>query len=166
MYRTAIMVVFNTVGCLVIGYPLAYWISRKTGKRKTLFIVLLMVPFLSSFLIRTYAWMIILGDNGLLNSLLMKLHLIHQPLHVLYTMKAVGLGLIYDYLPFMVLPLFVSIEKIDRSLIEASKDLGAGKWVTFRRVTPAPQYPWHRRGLYVGRYPHDGRVCDPLHPGR
>jgi spermidine/putrescine transport system permease protein len=145
---TAQMVVANTVGCLLIGFPLAYFISLKSGKRKTLFVLLVMMPFWTSFLIRTFAWKIILDDGGLLNNWLVDLHMRTRgnPIHLMYTNKAVYAGLIYDYLPFMVLPLFVSIEKIHRSLFEASKDLGAGKWTTFRRVTLPLSLP----GIFAG----------------
>jgi spermidine/putrescine transport system permease protein len=145
---TAQMVVTNTLGCLILGYPLAYFISRKTGKRKTVFVLLVMLPFWTSFLIRAYAWLTILSNGGLLNTLLLKLHLMgsNTPMNIMFTNKSVIAGLIYDYLPFMVLPLFVSIEKIDRSLFEASKDLGAGKWVTFWRVT----LPLSMPGIFAG----------------
>jgi spermidine/putrescine transport system permease protein len=160
-WRTAIMVAINTVGCLLLGYPFAYWISRKTGKRKALFVILLMVPFWTSFLIRTYSWMSILGDQGLINHWLTSLGIIHQPLHIMNTVNAVAIGLIYSYLPFMVLPLFVSIEKIDRSLFEASKDLGAGKWTTFRRVTLPLSVPGIVAGCMLVAIPTTGEFVIP-----
>lgn len=160
-WRTTIMVVGNTVGCLVLGYPLAYWISLKTGKRKTLFVVLLMLPFWTSFLIRTYSWMTILGDQGLVNTWLIDLGVLKEPLQIMYTLKAVTVGLVYDYLPFMVLPLFVSIEKIDRSLFEASKDLGAGKWTTFRRVTLPLSMPGIVAGCMLVAIPTTGEFVIP-----
>jgi len=134
-WRTILMVVGNTVGCLVIGYPVAYWISRKTGRRKGLFILLLMVPFWTSFLVRTYSWMILLGEEGLINEFLMRLGVIESALTLLNTFPAVMIGLVYTYLPFMILPVFVSIDQIDLSLSEASQDLGAGKWSTLWHVT-------------------------------
>ena len=160
---TAQMVITNTLGCLVLGYPLAYFISRKTGKRKTVFVLLVMLPFWTSFLIRTYAWMTILGNGGLLNTFLLKLHLIgsNTPMNIMFTNKAVIAGLIYDYLPFMVLPLFVSIEKIDRSLFEASKDLGAGKWVTFWRVTLPLSLPGIFAGSMLVAIPTTGEFVIP-----
>jgi spermidine/putrescine transport system permease protein len=140
------MVLINTLGCLVLGYPLAYFISVKSGKRKTLFVLLIMLPFWTSFLVRTYAWITILNDNGLLNGWMQSLGMIDEPIKMLYTNFAVYLVLIYDYLPFMVLPLFVGIEKIHKSLYEASKDLGAGKWTTLRRVT----IPLSMPGIFAG----------------
>ncbi len=161
---TAQMVVTNTLGCLILGYPLAYFISRKTGKRKTVFVLLVMLPFWTSFLIRTYAWMTILGNGGLLNTFLLKMHLIgsNTPMNIMFTNKAVIAGLIYDYLPFMVLPLFVSIEKIDRSLFEASKDLGAGKWVTFWRVTLPLSMPGIFAGSMLVAIPTTGEFVIPV----
>jgi len=160
-WHTALMVVGNTVGCLLLGYPMAYWISRKTGKRKTLFVLLLMLPFWTSFLIRTYSWMTILGDQGLLNTWLKDLGIIKHPIEIMYTLKAVTIGIVYDYLPFMVLPLFVSIEKIDRSLFEASKDLGAGKWTTFRRVTLPLSMPGIIAGCMLVAIPTTGEFVIP-----
>lgn len=161
---TARMVVTNTVGCLILGYPLAYFISRKTGKRKTVFVLLVMLPFWTSFLIRTYAWMTILGNGGLLNTFLLKLHLIgtNTQMNIMFTNKAVIAGLIYDYLPFMVLPLFVSIEKIDRSLFEASKDLGGGKWVTFWKVTLPLSMPGIFAGSMLVAIPTTGEFVIPV----
>jgi spermidine/putrescine transport system permease protein len=159
--RTATMVIGNTVGCLILGYPLAYFISLKSGKRKTLYLLLVMLPFWTSFLIRTYAWITILGDQGLLNRWLQALHVINDPIQIMYTTKAVTAGLIYDYLPFMVLPLFVSIEKISRSLFEASKDLGATKWVTFRKVTLPLTVPGIVAGCMLTAIPTTGEFVIP-----
>jgi len=160
-FRTAVLVVVNTAGCLLLGFPLAYFISTKSGKRKTLCVLLVMLPFWTSFLIRTYAWMNILGDSGVLNNLLIKLHLIGQPMHIMYTQKAVYAGVIYDYLPFMVLPLFVSIEKILPSWNEASKDLGAGKWTTFFRVTLPLSVPGIVAGCMLTAIPTTGEFVIP-----
>jgi spermidine/putrescine transport system permease protein len=161
---TAEMVLFNTLGCLLIGFPLAYFISIKSGKRKTLFVLLVMLPFWTSFLIRTFAWKIILDDGGLLNNWFVDLGMRAKgnPVHIIYTTKAVYAGLIYDYLPFMVLPLFVSIEKIHRSLFEASKDLGGGKWTTFRRVTLPLSLPGIFAGSMLVAIPTTGEFVIPV----
>jgi spermidine/putrescine transport system permease protein len=162
-WLTAQMVLVNTIGCLAIGFPLAYFISLKSGKRKTLFVLLVMLPFWTNFLIRTFAWKIILDDGGLLNAWLVDLHMRVKgnPVHIMNTAKAVYAGLIYDYLPFMVLPLFVSIEKIHRSLFEASKDLGAGKWTTFRRVTLPLSLPGIFAGSMLVAIPTTGEFVIP-----
>ena len=124
----------GTIGCLLVGLPLAYFLATRAGRRKGLLILLLVIPFWTSFLIRTYSWMIVLGpDNGLAG--------IIQGLTgddrfgILGTQVAVLIGLVYGYLPLMVFPLYVTLERMDRSLVEASKDLGAGRWATFRQVT-------------------------------
>jgi spermidine/putrescine transport system permease protein len=155
------MVLANTIGCLVLGYPLAYFISVKSGKRKTLFVLLIMLPFWTSFLVRTYAWITILNNNGLLNGWMKSLGLIEEPVAMLYTTSAVYLVLIYDYLPFMVLPLFVGIEKIHKSLYEASKDLGAGKWTTLRRVTLPLSMPGIFAGCMLVAIPTTGEFVVP-----
>jgi ABC-type spermidine/putrescine transport system permease subunit I len=166
-WRTTIMVVGNTLGCLLLGFPLAYFISRKTGRRKTLFLLMVMIPFWTSFLIRTYSWGTVLGDQGLLNSFLQRLGLVSEsePLRLWPSSTAVWVALIYDYLPFMVLPLFVSIEKIDRSLFEASKDLGAGKWTTFRRVTLPLSLPGIMAGCMLVAIPTTGEFVIPAIAG-
>jgi spermidine/putrescine transport system permease protein len=125
----------TTAICLLLGYPLAYFIaSCREGARNGL-LLLVMIPFWTSFLIRTYAWITILGHDGLLNSLLTSTRLLAAPADLLYTPGAVVLGLIHNYLPFMVLPIYASLEKLDRSLVEAAYDLGAGPWRTLRAVT-------------------------------
>ena len=158
---TAQMVVLNTVGCLVIGYPLAYFISVKSGRRKTLFVLLVMLPFWTSFLIRTYAWITILSNGGLLNNWLNSLGVLNGDLNFMYTQKAVFVGLVYDYLPFMVLPLFVGIEKIHKSLYEASKDLGAGKWTTLMKVTVPLSLPGIFAGCMLTAVPTTGEFVVP-----
>lgn len=125
--------VVGTILCLLVGLPLAYYIATRAGRRKGLFIVLLVVPFWTSFLIRTYAWLTILGPEGIAGAWG---GVIGDPtFRVLGTEWAVQLGLVYGYLPLMVFPLYVTLERMDRSLVEASKDLGAGRWATFRQIT-------------------------------
>jgi spermidine/putrescine transport system permease protein len=125
----------TTAVCLVLGYPLAYFIASCRESAREGLLLLVMIPFWTSFLIRTYAWITILGHDGLLNSLLVSTHLLATPADLLYTPGAVVLGLIHNYLPFMVLPIYASLEKLDRTLPEAAYDLGAGPWRTFRSVT-------------------------------
>jgi spermidine/putrescine transport system permease protein len=127
------MAIAGTIGCLLVGLPLAYFIATRARKRKGLLILLLVIPFWTSFLIRTYSWLIILGkDNlgGLIGTV------IGDPdFRILGTPFAVLLGLVYGYLPLMVFPLYVTLERMDRTLVEASKDLGAARWATFRQIT-------------------------------
>lgn len=124
----------TTAICLVLAFPLALFISR-SGPRKNLYLSLVILPFWTSFLIRTYAWMFLLRDTGLINTVLEKLHLIRQPLPLLYNDGAVILGLVYAYLPFAVLPIYATIERMDPSLLEAAADLGARPWQALARVT-------------------------------
>lgn len=123
----------GTVLCLLIGLPLAYFIATRAGRRKGLLIILLVIPFWTSFLIRTYAWLMILGPDGLAGPIGDLIGV--QDFRILGTEFAVQLGLVYGYLPLMVFPLYVTLERMDRRLVEASKDLGAGRLATFRQVT-------------------------------
>jgi spermidine/putrescine transport system permease protein len=121
------------LGCVVFGFPLALFISR-AGARKNLYLQLVILPFWTSFLVRTYAWMFLLRDTGLINSALKALGIIHEPLPLLYNNGAVFVGLVYGYLPFVVLPLYATLERLDKTLLEASADLGAKPWETLTRV--------------------------------
>jgi len=125
----------TTVLSILIGYPIAYWISRYGGRRKVLLLILVMLPFWTSYLIRTYAWMIILRDNGVLNSLLQAVGLTSDPIPFLNTDFSVVLGMTYGFLPFAILPLFVSIDRMDPHLVEAGRDLFASGRAAFLHVT-------------------------------
>jgi spermidine/putrescine transport system permease protein len=122
----------GTILCLLVGFPLAYYLATRAGPQRSLLLVLVVVPFWTSFLIRTYAWLTILGNNGI-PAWLDTVGFGHVVL--LNTPFAVLLGIVYNYLPLMVFPLYVSLERLDKRLLEASKDLGAGRWATFRQVT-------------------------------
>ena len=124
----------TTILSLAIGYPIAYWISRYGGRRKTLLLILVMLPFWTSYLIRTYAWQIILRDNGVLNSLLQAVGLTHEPIILMNTDVSVILGMTYGFLPFAILPLFVSIDRLDANLIAAGRDLYASGRAVFLHV--------------------------------
>ncbi len=124
----------TTAICLVVGYPVAYCIGRAGAKWRQRLLLLVMIPFWTSFLIRTYAWITILKQEGLLNGALQALSLAHAPLELLYTPLAVIIGLVYAYLPFMILPIYGSVEKLDGAVIEAAHDLGAGPWRVFLSV--------------------------------
>jgi spermidine/putrescine transport system permease protein len=135
-WRSLWMAVLTTALCLLISYPVAYLVAVRAPRRwKGLLLGLVVVPFWTSFLIRTYAWMFILRTEGLLNAVLLGAGVTHRPLELLYTPFAVMVGLVYGELPFMILPLYASLEKLDRSLLEAASDLGAGGAGVFRRVT-------------------------------
>jgi spermidine/putrescine transport system permease protein len=124
-----------TILSLAIGYPIAYWISRYGGRHKALLLVLVMLPFWTSYIIRTYAWMIILRDNGVANSVLQAVGITSEPIILLNTDFSVVLGMTYGFLPFAILPLFVSIDRLDPALIAAARDLYASGREAFLRVT-------------------------------
>jgi spermidine/putrescine transport system permease protein len=125
----------TTILSLAIGYPIAYWISRYGGRHKALLLILVMLPFWTSYLIRTYAWMIILRDNGVANSALQAVGLTSEPLILLNTDFSVILGMTYGFLPFAILPLYVSIDRLDPALVAAARDLYASGRGAFLRVT-------------------------------
>ncbi len=125
----------TTVFSIAIAYPVAYWISRYGGRRKVLLLVLVMLPFWTSWVIRTYAWMMILGDDGVLNGVLAGLGVVDEPVTILNTDFAVVLGMTYGFLPFAILPLYVSIDRLDPELVAAARDLYADGRAAFRHVT-------------------------------
>ena len=129
------LALITTVLSIGLGYPIAYWISRYGGDRKILLLILVMLPFWTSYLIRTYAWMIILRDNGVLNGVLRAMGLVDQPLVLLNTDISVILGMTYGFLPFAILPLFVSIDRLDQNLVQAARDLYSSGRAAFLHVT-------------------------------
>ena len=138
----------STLLCLLIGYPMAYAIARSSRQMQTVYLLLIMMPTWTAILIRVYAWMTILGngENGLLNSFLLWLGIIDAPLRLLNTPLAVYIGIVYSYLPFMVLPLYANLVKHDQSLLEAASDLGARRFTSFWRIT----VPLSKNGVIAG----------------
>ena len=120
---------------LLIGYPVAYFIAQLDEKKKSIAIVLIIIPFWISSLLRTYGWMILLGNTGIINNILMKLNIIKQPISMMYKFSTVLVGTAYMLIPFMIISIYNSVDKLDKSLIEASYDLGASKAKTFFRIT-------------------------------
>ena len=144
--RSIVYAGLTTIICLVVGYPVAWFIGRAPEGRRNLLLTLVMIPFWTSFLIRTYAWITILSTNGLLNGFLLYTHLIAEPFEMLYTPGAVVLGLVYSYLPFLILPVYGSVEKLDNALVEAAFDLGAGPVRAFQKII----LPLTRPGIVAG----------------
>jgi len=126
--------VLTTVICMVIGYPVAYFIGRSSPRMRNILITLVMIPFWTSFLIRTYAWITILSKEGLVNAFLIAAKIVPEPVALMYTPFASVLGLVYNYLPFMILPIYTSVERLDGAMIEAAHDLGAGPLRAFSKV--------------------------------
>ena len=166
--RSIVYAALTTVICLLAGYPVAYLIGRADERWRNLLLMAVMVPFWTSFLIRTYAWVTILKSEGLLNSLLIQLQLIAEPLEMLYTPGAVVLGLVYTFLPFMILPIYTSVEKLEGALIEAALDLGAGPLRAFSRVIVPLTSPGIAAGVLLVFVPALGiyAVNDILGGGR
>ena len=133
--RSVKLAVLTVAICLLAGYLIAYWIAFYGGRRKNLFIFLVILPFLTSYLVRIYAWIALLSDHGLINNFLISLHVIDEPLSLLHNETAVLIGLVYTYLPFMILPLYASLERLDRSVLEAASDLGATARERFVQIT-------------------------------
>ena len=144
--RSIGIAVISTAVCVVLGFPISWWMARLPTRGQQLMVLLILIPFWTNILVRLYAWMFLLGGQGLLNSLAIKLGILHQPIEILYTWKAILLGFVYGQLPFMILPLYASLEKIDKNLIEAANDLYASPWQVFWRVI----LPLSKPGLVAG----------------
>lgn len=132
LFRSAWLALLTTVICLVVGYPFSYFLATRSPKVRNILLVLVMIPFWSNFLVRNFAWRVILGNDGIVTQITEAIGL--GATEILFTPTAVVLGLVYGYLPFMILPLYAAIERIDLRLIEASRDLYASGWQTFRKV--------------------------------
>ena len=140
------MAFFSTLLCLLIGYPMAYAIANARKEMQTVLVLLIMMPTWTAILIRVYAWMGILSNNGLLNGFLMSMGLINEPLQILNTNIAVYIGVVYSYLPFMILPLYANLVKHDQSLLEAASDLGSSTFNSFWKIT----VPLSKNGIIAG----------------
>jgi spermidine/putrescine transport system permease protein len=179
-WRSLLMAVTNTVICLLIGFPFAYWIARRPARWRNFLVLLVMIPFWTNFLVRTYAWMLILRDSGLINNFwTVTLHeqavLLSDrapffawlaeasaaKLPLLFNTPAVMLGLFYGFLPFMVLPLYATMEKLDWSLLEAAADLGAGRWQSLSRVLIPLTTPGIAAGSIIVFIPSLGAYVTP-----
>ncbi len=136
----------STLLCLLIGYPMAYFIACAKPGTRNLLIMAVMLPFWTSLLLRVYAWIGILKTNGLLNNLLLSLGLIHTPLSLYHTNTAVYIGIVYSYLPFLIMPLYAHLVKMDSTLLEAAYDLGAKPWKAFLQIT----LPLSKNGIIAG----------------
>jgi spermidine/putrescine transport system permease protein len=146
-WRTIWIAVATTVLCAVVSYPVAYYIALRAPARwKRILLVMTVIPFWTSFLIRTYAWMLLLRSEGVINSALMSTGLINDPLKLLYNDFAVLVGQVYGELPFMILPIYVALERLDNRLLEAAQDLGANRFWAFVKVT----LPLSKPGLMAG----------------
>lgn len=152
---------FSTLICLALGYPMAYAISRASKTTQSILLLIIILPFWTSFLLRVYALEGIIRDGGILNTVLLKLGLVSHPLKIMRTSVAVYLGIIYSYLPFMVLPLFATLEKLDNTLLEAAADLGSPPWKAFLDVTVPQSIPGVIAGSMLVFIPAVGEFVIP-----
>jgi putrescine transport system permease protein len=152
---------FATLICLALGYPMAYAISRASKTTQSILLLIIILPFWTSFLLRVYALEGIIRDGGILNTVLLRLGLISHPLKIMRTSLAVYLGIIYSYLPFMVLPLFATLEKLDNTLLEAAADLGSPPWRAFLDVTVPQSIPGVVAGSMLVFIPAVGEFVIP-----
>lgn len=146
LVRSVLLSVGATFSCLLIGFPVAYFISRQPGRWQHGLLALIIIPFWASSIVRTYAMVNLLSGYGPLDQILVALRLVSGSLSVLYTPQAIGIGIVYTYLPLMVLPIYVALERIDPQLLTAASDLGSNSWRVFRRVT----FPLAIPGVAVG----------------
>jgi putrescine transport system permease protein len=151
----------STFFCLLIGYPIAYAIARSNPATRNVLMLLVVLPFWTSFLLRVYAWIGILKNNGLINNALMALGVIDQPIQMLQTDFAVYVGIVYSYLPFMILPLYANLEKLDLTLLEAAADLGCRPWQAFLKVTLPLSLPGIIAGCLLVFIPAVGEFVIP-----
>jgi putrescine transport system permease protein len=161
-YLNSILVAgVSTLLCLLIGYPMAYAMARSSPSTRNILLLLAVLPFFTSFLLRVYAWIGLLKNNGLVNNALMGLGLIDQPIQMLQTDFAVYVGMVYSYLPFMILPLYSNLEKMDLTLLEAAADLGCRPWQAFLKVTLPLSLPGIVAGCLLVFIPAVGEFVIP-----
>jgi putrescine transport system permease protein len=157
---------FSTMFCLMLGYPMAYAISRSSPTYRNVFLMLIILPFWTSFLLRVYAWIGLLKNDGVINNMLLAVGLIDEPITMMNTSFAVYIGIVYSYLPFMILPLYSNLEKPDNTLLEAASDLGAGPIKAFMRVTLPLSMPGVIAGSLLVFIPAVGEYVIPSLLGR
>jgi len=144
--RSVLMAAAATALCLLLGFPMAYGIARSNPATRSFLLLLIVLPFWISFLLRVYAWMGLMNNYGVINNMLMGLGVTDQPIHIMYTDFAIFVGLTYSYLPFMILPLYATLERMDLDLVDAALDLGASKTAAFWDIT----WPLARGGVIAG----------------
>lgn len=161
IFRSLVLAIVSSAACLVMGYPLAYYLALCVKRGKNFLLFLVTLPFWTSFLILIYSWYFLLEQHGIINSMLMKIGLIATPLMLSNNVAAIFVVMLYCYLPFMIMPLYSSLEKIDPNLLEASADLGATPWQTFWRVTMPLSLPGVRTGVLLVLVPTFGEFAIP-----
>ena len=161
-YLRSIKVAFiSTIFCLLLGYPMAYYIAQSAPAKRNVLLMLIILPFWTSFLLRVYAWMGILSTNGIINSMFLWIGIIDEPIQMLYTNFAVYLGIVYTYLPFMILPLYANLERLDLNLHDAAADLGGKPLQVFRDITLPVSLPGIIAGSLLVFIPAMGEFVIP-----
>ena len=161
-YLRSIKVAFiSTIFCLLLGYPMAYYIAQSAPTKRNVLLMLIILPFWTSFLLRVYAWMGILSTNGIINSMFLWTGIIDEPIQMLYTNFAVYLGIVYTYLPFMILPLYANLERLDLNLHDAAADLGGKPLQVFRDITLPVSLPGIIAGSLLVFIPAMGEFVIP-----
>jgi spermidine/putrescine transport system permease protein len=161
LWRSMKMALLTVIACLIIVYPVTFWVSRLSEKRRIFFLFLITLPFFTSLIVRLYAWLMILKPTGIINDALLGIGIIDQPLDMIFTRFAVVLGMVYVMIPFMFLPVYASVERLDRSLIEASSDLGARGWQTLLKVMLPQTVPGIAGGSVIVFIPSVGNFIIP-----
>ncbi len=161
LFRSLIYAFFNACFCFMIAYPVAYYLAFRARHLRHMLLFLLILPFLANFLVQVYAWFFVLEHEGFLNTLLKLIGLISEPLHLLNTPFAIYLVMLFCYLPFMILPIYSSLEKIDKSVFEASADLGASSWQTVSRIILPLSSEGIRTGFFLVFIPTFGEFVIP-----
>ena len=161
LWRSVFLAFVTTVLCLLIGFPAAYVIAQQSDRMKTLLLIFIMIPFWSNLLIRTIAWIVLLRDKGPINSFLMATGIIDHPLSMLFTNGAIVVGLVYVYIPFMILPIYTSVERLDKSVVEAAFDLYASRFQVFLKVIVPLTMPGIIAGCFLVLIPSIGAFVTP-----
>lgn len=159
--RSIILALSTMIISLLCAYPISYYLAVRVRRCKNIFLFFLTLPFWTNFLILIYAWFFLLERNGIINQFLLKLHIINKPLHLSNTFFSLFLIMVYCYLPFMIMPLYASLGKIDKRLLEASADLGATSWETFFRITVPLSFSGIKTGLFLVLIPAFGEFAIP-----
>lgn len=161
LLRSLMFALFTVIACLIVCYPVAFWVSRLPERRRILFLFLITLPFFTSLIVRLYAWLLILKPSGVANEMLMLTGIVSEPLDILYTPFAVVLGMVYIMIPFMFLPLYAAVDNLDRSMVEASFDLGANRIQTFVKVILPQTLPGIVGGSVIVFIPSVGNFIVP-----
>lgn len=160
--RSLAMATTITILCLIVAYPVAYYIAHRSKRVRRILLFLLGIPFLVNLLVHIYAWFFVLEYHGIINTFLLKIGIIHQPLYLLNSSFAIALVMFHCYFPFMVLPIYTGLNRLDRNLLEAAADLGAKPWTTLRTVTLPLTLSGIREGVFLVLVPTFGEYAIPL----